>query len=299
MIHKNLKYFFCILTFVFIIFLFTLIFGNFGITQVKAQNSCGDPELTLIKYCQIADENEGGYIFGFDQFQKCNQDCIDKKQQEGWTNFDYVECAMQCERKLSTGNSFIRRKFDANGYNRCIRQQTVERTPKPMSRSDLVCACNQNENFLHNAPSLCFDYVEKPKKGDSTVSIMENIFPKCFSISESAQNLTDCVRSVVNTGFLVGILILLVSIAFIGIQSAFSFGGSSIWASFMEKTRDIIIGLFFIGIPVAILNLISNSFNIFNFEAIVELNLGQRLRNPLGENDDEHCEGDEGEGHLE
>ena len=271
----NFKNFFHGLTLVFLVLLSTVAFGNHGLIQVEAE-VCGDTQLNRLYECQRT--------YGFNSFIRCNNECIAEKQ----SNFEYIQCAMDCENKLSTGG-LLRSRFDANGYNECIKELT-----RNMPRSDLVCACNTNNSFLHNAPSFCYDYVTKPKQEQFTSSIMENIFPKCFNISESAQDLVECIRSLVNTGFLVGISILLVSIAFIGIQSTFNFSGVSLWVSILEKTRDIVIGLLFVGIPVAMLNLINDSFNTFNFQEIVELNLGKNLKNPLSSYYDENCENDEG-----
>jgi len=51
--------------------------------------------LREITFCQ-KDGDTGKFIFGYNHFARCNQKCIQKKQENNWSNWTYVECAWTC-----------------------------------------------------------------------------------------------------------------------------------------------------------------------------------------------------------
>jgi len=247
-------------------------------------NNCGDNLVQLISFCQ-KDSDTGNFVFGYNNFEQCNQKCL--AQKENWDNWTYVHCALACENTTSRPNLKQDKRFRASAYNQCVDQLFES---NKITRNELICACNNNERFLQTAPVRCLDFVERPQKNSQISNILLNLLPECFNLDIYAPNIVACAKSIVNILLVTGIIFLGVSLGYLAAQSLLS-GQGNFWEILKEKTRDLIVGILLIGTPMAILNLIDPRSQFLDFSNFVELSLGKRLRDPTGK-DDTICEGD-------
>ena len=251
-------------------------------------NNCGDNLVQLISFCQ-KDPDTGNFIFGYNNFEQCNQKCIAQKEKENWDNWIYVHCALACENTTSRPNLKEDKRFRAGAYNQCVDQLFES---NKITRNELICACNNNERFLQTAPVRCLDFVERPQKNNQVSNILLNLLPECFNLDIYAPNIVACARSIVNTLLVVGIIFLGVSLGYLAAQSLLS-GQGSFWEILKERTRDLIVGILLIGTPVAILSFIDPRSEFLDFSNFVELSLGKNLRDPTGKSSST-CDGDPG-----
>ena len=247
-------------------------------------NNCGDNLVQLISFCQ-KDSDTGNFVFGYNNFEQCNQKCL--AQKENWDNWTYVHCALACENTTSRPNLKQDKRFRASAYNQCVDQLFES---NKITRNELICACNNNERFLQTAPVRCLDFVERPQKNSQISNILLNLLPECFNLDIYAPNIVACAKSIVNILLVTGIIFLGVSLGYLAAQSLLS-GQGNFWEILKEKTRDLIVGILLIGTPMAILNLIDPRSQFLDFSNFIELSLGKRLRDPTGK-DDTICEGD-------
>ncbi len=266
--------------------------NNFQVT-VWANNqsnssTCGDNLVQLIAFCQ-KDLETGNFIFGYNNFEQCNQNCIAKKEKENWDNLTYAYCALACENTTSRPNLKEDKRFRASGYNQCV-DQLLE--SNRITRNEMLCACNNNERFLQTAPVRCLDFIERPKTNNQTSSVLLNLLPECFYLDLYAPNIIACARSIVNILLVIGIILLGVSLGYLAAQSLIS-GKGSFWLIVKERIRDLIVGILLIGTPVAILSLIDPRSQFLDFANFVELSLGKNLKDPTGKVN-ETCDGDPG-----
>ena len=251
-------------------------------------NNCGNNLTQLIAFCQ-KDPYTGNYIFGYNNFEQCNQKCIAQKEKENWDNWTYVHCALACENTTSRPNLKEDKRFRAGAYNQCVDQLFES---NKITRNELICACNNNERFLQTAPVRCLDFVERPQKNNQVSNILLNLLPECFNLDIYAPNIVACAKSIVNILLVVGIIFLGVSLGYLAAQSLLS-GQGSFWLIVKERIRDLIVGIVLIGTPVAILSFIDPRSEFLDFSNFVELSLGKNLRDPTGK-PSSTCDGDLG-----
>jgi len=253
-------------------------------------NNCGNNLTQLIAFCQ-KDPDTGNFIFGYNNFEQCNQKCIaqKEKEKENWDNWTYVHCALACENTTSRPNLKEDKRFRAGAYNQCVDQLFES---NKITRNELICACNNNERFLQTAPVRCLDFVERPQKNNQVSNILLNLLPECFNLDIYAPNIVACAKSIVNILLVVGIIFLGVSLGYLAAQSLLS-GQGSFWEILKERTRDLIVGILLIGTPVAILSFIDPRSQFLDFSNFVELSLGKNLRDPTGK-PSSTCDGDPG-----
>ena len=251
-------------------------------------NNCGGNLVQLISFCQ-KDPDTGNFIFGYNNFEQCNQKCIAQKEKENWDNWIYVHCALACENTTSRPNLKEDKRFKAGAYNQCVDQLFES---NKITRNELICACNNNERFLQTAPVRCLDFVERPQKNNQVSNILLNLLPECFNLDIYAPNIVACAKSIVNILLVVGIIFLGVSLGYLAAQSLLS-GQGSFWLIVKERTRDLIVGILLIGTPVAILSFIDPRSQFLDFSNFVELSLGKNLRDPTGK-PSSTCDGDLG-----
>ena len=251
-------------------------------------NNCGDNLVQLISFCQ-KDPDTGNFIFGYNNFEQCNQKCIAQKEKENWDNWIYVHCALACENTTSRPNLKENKRFKAGAYNQCVDQLFES---NKITRNELICACNNNQRFLQTAPVRCLDFVERPQKNNQVSNILLNLLPECFNLDIYAPNIVACAKSIVNILLVIGIIFLGVSLGYLAAQSLLS-GQGSFWLIVKERIRDLIVGIVLIGTPVAILSFIDPRSQFLDFSNFVELSLGKNLRDPTGK-PSSTCDGDPG-----
>ena len=171
--------------------------------QPNNSSDCGNNLVQIISSLCQRDSETGNFVFGYNNFEQCNQKCITKKEKENWDNLTYAHCALACENTTSRPNLKDNKRFRANGYNQCVDWLFES---KKISRSELICACNNNENFLKTAPVRCLDFLEHPKTNNQVLSVLLNLLPECFNLNTQAPNIVACARSVVNILLVIGIV---------------------------------------------------------------------------------------------
>jgi len=244
--------------------------------------------LREITFCQ-KDGDTGEFIFGYNHFARCNQKCIQKKQENNWSNWTYVKCAWTC-RNDTRQNSQISKIFRAEGYEACINRLLEN---KGFSKKEAIAACNNNQDFLFALPIYCYDYVEVPKNNSPVQTFFLNLLPECFNLDISATNVVGCVKSIVNVLLVIGIVFLFTSLGYLAAKSLLNNKGN-FWLTIREKLRDLIVGIVLITLPVAIITLIDPNWQFLNFSQLASLNLNVRLKDPLG-SAKETCPGDPNE----
>jgi hypothetical protein len=241
--------------------------------------------LREITFCQ-KDGDTGEFIFGYNHFARCNRTCIQKKQENNWNNWTYVECAWTC--RNDTSKNFQTGKiFRAEGYEACINRLLEN---KGFSKKEAIAACNNNQDFLFALPIYCYDYVEVPKNNSPVQTFFLNLLPECFNLDISATNVVGCVKSIVNVLLVIGVVFLFTSLGYLAAKSLLNNKGN-FWLTIREKFRDLIVGIVLITLPVAIITLIDPSWQFLNFSQLASLNLNVRLKDPLG-SITETCPGD-------
>jgi len=241
--------------------------------------------LREITFCQ-KDGDTGEFIFGYNHFARCNQKCIQKKRENNWSNWTYVECAWTC-RNDTRQNSQTSKIFRAEGYEACINRLLEN---KGFSKKEAIAACNNNQDFLFALPIYCYDYVEVPKNNSPVQTFFLNLLPECFNLDISATNVVGCVKSIVNVLLVIGIVFLFTSLGYLAAKSLLNNKGN-FWLTIREKLRDLIVGIVLITLPVAIITLIDPNWQFLNFSQLASLNLNVRLKDPLGSTK-ETCPGD-------
>ena len=235
--------------------------------------------LNEITFCQ-KDSDTGKFIFGYNHFAKCNQKCIEKKQENNLSNWIYVECAWTCRNDTSQNSqiSNSNKVFRAKSYEACINRLLEN---KGFSKKDAIAACNNNQDFLFALPIYCYDYVEVPKNNSSVQTFFLNLLPECFYLDISTANVVGCVKSIVNVLLVIGIVFLFTSLGYLAAKSLLNNKGN-FWLTIREKFRDLIVGIVLITLPAAIITLIDPNWQFLNFSQLASLNLNVRLKDPLG-----------------
>ncbi len=238
-----------------------------NLTPVQAQDCEDDPNFQRLNTCiNNCDEMPPGtetYTGYFDYVQNCLITCEDQILDRGGTREDYIDCTEQCQGLVDSG------------YFGCTNSCVADGGPTVQQ-----CLCENDVSWLADYPHTCAGLVQDQELGspnsETTGSGIVNFIPECgtTAIAASSEGLVDCIRSVVNYGLLVGIIIFFIRVVYITILSTVTFGSAGVFKEIRGIIRDLIVGIAFVAAPVLILALINPLSATLSFNFLEEFNFG-------------------------
>ncbi len=232
-------------------------------------NNCNEPSIQAT----IADQTNSikTSCIQNENFSGCLKACAILAERNNWTIDQHIDCVIvKCEDRFAATDN-----FDYNNYNSCA-QSIIDSTSTEVK----TCGCNPKkptqESFLQVAPGVCKELnlivSSKSKPYDNNYG---SFLDSCYNIpvlSEGeGQQISFCIRDIAWVLLTLGILSALISFGFVALNNLLNQGQVGIEISFREKIRDILVGLFFIGLPGVIVLTINPFFKAFDFKYLSEL----------------------------
>lgn len=272
-----------LLTLLIVLGLLATSLGALGPVDLQSANSCSNidnyPE---VRGCVAAcgqNPAAGGseaYSGYYRYVEECLNPCFAATYQQGAGNQAYLDCTETCE------------SFVEPGYFECVNGCYGD---SDSALQECLCDTSGAEinEWIETFPASCREVVEPGERPELETNVGA-IFPECSGEFNTVEDLLNCIRAVINFFFFIAIAIFMIRFVYLAVLSQFSVDKSKFYKDIRSSIFGLIIGLVFIGMPVAIMNLINPNSVQVALNPLTEFSLGVSLIDTTPPEDSENSE---------